>query len=134
MICVVSTAAQIHDKPGHWSFLPPRKSPACQRSFQFPTGYFSRSRFSSQPGWNVALEARNSPTTLHVCSLADLAWPAFIGVSLQQASPTRSLAGQGVNLSLTQSIQKRKKDSFWVANATHGKTSDAYWLKHYSQH
>ena len=44
-IHVVSTAAQIHDKPGHWSFFPPWKSPAGPRSFQFPTGHFSRSRF-----------------------------------------------------------------------------------------
>jgi hypothetical protein len=123
---VVSTAAQIHGKPGHWSFLPPWKSPACQRSFQFPTGYWLRSRFSSKPGWNVALEASEEPHHLTCMLTCIRAWPAFIGVSLQQAFPIRDLPGQGVDHHFSHSARLGLVVSFSLANATRDKTSDAY--------
>ena len=122
------------DKPGPWSFAPPWFSPACQRSCSFPTGYLPRSRFSSKQGWNVALEASESPTTFTCMLICIRAWPAFIGVSLQQASPARDLPGQGVNHHVTHLGQLSVVVSFSAANATRCKKSDACSLMHYDRH
>ena len=96
---VVSTAAQIYrqtwtlvvsaalSQSGLSAFLPVSDRLVAQESL-----------LRQSAGWNVAASSqREAPPHSHVCSSADLAWPAFIGVSLQQAFPARSLAEQGVD-------------------------------------
>lgn len=91
------------DKPGHWSFAPPFLSPASS-AFLPHSEQLSRKEMSKKA---CRLERAPcgpaaSPTTL-TCMLSCIrAWPAFIGVSLEQASPIRDMPGQGGCRSLNQ--------------------------------
>jgi hypothetical protein len=51
-----------------------------------------------------------------------------------QASPAWRLARQGVDHPFTRKVELEVVVSFWIANATPDKTSDAYWLRHYDRH
>ena len=58
-----------------------------------------------------------------------------MGVSLQRASPIRSLAGQGVDAIFSQMLWlERAAVSCAVANATHDKTSDGHSRSRCSRH
>jgi hypothetical protein len=102
------------------------------------------SRFRQVSGSGVASQANEagtlplkparSPTTFACMLICIRAWPAFIGVSLQQACPTRSMAGQGVAPSLTHLGQVREEVSFSVANAILDKTSGACSQRHCDPH
>src|SRR5262249_37573219 len=81
-----------------------------------------------------ALEASEKPHHLACMLIRIRAWPAFIGVSLQQASPTRSMAGQGVNHHFIRLARLEVVVSFWVANATREKTRGADWRRHSDRH
>jgi len=81
---VVSTAAQIrlpNLDTGRFS------RPGKVRRVSVPSGFqhviFPGVASQTNQAGTSPLPARNSPTTLRVCSLADLAWPPFTGVSLK---------------------------------------------------
>src|SRR5215469_2056821 len=111
------------DQSGVPAFLPVSSTLSIQESLLRRTR-LERRRF--QPGI--------APPPSRVCSSADLAWPAFIGVSLRQASPARSVAGQGVNHHLTRLGRVWEAVSFWAAKAIPCRRSDAYWLRHCDRH
>jgi hypothetical protein len=133
IIDVVSTAVQICRQTGYWSFVPPFLSPA-RSAFLPHSERLSRKEMSKEA---CRLERAPcgpaaSPTTLTCMLTCIRAWPAFIGVSLQQASPIRDMPGQGRCRSLNQKVEEAVSPFF--ANATHGRKRGAYFLMHSGQH
>lgn len=82
----------------------------------------------------LPLKPARSPSTFTCMLICIRAWPPFTGVSLQEASPARSMAGQGVNHPFTRKVGLEVMASTFVANATRWKTRDACSLMHYDRH
>jgi hypothetical protein len=99
---VVSPVAQHCRQPWATACSPPWISPASQRSFRIPAGYFTRCCPREHTGWNVPPWDQRKPHHFACMRICIRAWPASLGCpSTGFSHPACSWTGRESISSLT---------------------------------
>jgi hypothetical protein len=116
---VVSPVAQHCRQPWATACSPPWISPACQRSFRIPAGYFTRCCPREHTGWNVPPWDQRKPHHFACMRIRIRAWPASLGCpSTGFSHPACSWTGRESISSLTsRSAMSRGGEPLYLVHA-----------------